>query len=379
MKVSVLQVKRCKPILGLDAFDHAPMRQYFELDPVQGPVQDSQIQGWSKTTAFLEYNEVRAVKPLPHLDWRDRLDSILCQEDSLENTAELWRSPGELNRVAELNCAREPIRRAGQHEPCLQTPCKWLQQHNWHTRGGAVKGNRAGRYRRQRVLRHPRRTPWIPEVTGQRCVGRHCVPEPHFLGRWQDGSWARVRRQHIAPISLGCPCQGCLIDFLDNLGTGWDAGGAALLREARRACLGVYLAWGGAALEDAGGHPRRRADRGLVPGAAVADGASRRGRMFWIASVCFCTVEDSWAKPSRKHALLISFISARLSQRWHSWATMVDIAFPKAMTFVARRANSVAVRSSCITPGLELPLCICLSTLTWCTCRIAMACTAEAA
>ncbi len=38
----------------------------------KSPVQDSQIQDWSKTTAFLGYNEVRAVKPLLHLGWRDR-------------------------------------------------------------------------------------------------------------------------------------------------------------------------------------------------------------------------------------------------------------------------------------------------------------------
>ncbi len=28
------------------------------------------------------------------------------------------------------------------------------------------------------------------------------------------------------------------------------------------------------------------------------DGASRRGRMCWIASVCCCTAENCWAKPS---------------------------------------------------------------------------------
>ncbi len=73
---------------------------------------------------------------------------------------------------------------------------------------------------------------------------------------------------------------------------------------------------------------------------------------------------------SRKHVLSTSFISARLSQRWHSWTTMMDIAFPRdrAVTFVARRAKSVTVRSSCINPGSALPSCIC---------RIAMACRAE--
>ncbi len=58
------------------------------------------------------------------------------------------------------------------------------------------------------------------------------------------------------------------------------------------------------------------------------DAASRRGRMCWIASVCCCTAENCWAKPStvspnsptwemgasRKRALSTSFISAKLSQ-----------------------------------------------------------------
>ncbi len=50
------------------------------------------------------------------------------------------------------------------------------------------------------------------------------------------------------PTSLGCPRQGCFVDFLDDLGPGWDAGGAALLQEARRTGPCVDSAWGGAAL-----------------------------------------------------------------------------------------------------------------------------------
>ncbi len=67
---------------------------------------------------------------------------------------------------------------------------------------------------------------------------------------------------------------------------------------------------------------------------------------------------------SRKRALSTSFISARLSQRW---TTMVDIAFQRdrAVTFVARRVKSVAVRSACINPGSVLPSCTCLSALAW--------------
>ncbi len=49
------------------------------------------------------------------------------------------------------------------------------------------------------------------------------------------------------------------------------------------------------------------------------------------------------------------------------WTTLVDIAFPRdrAVTFVARRAKLVAVRSSCINPGPVLPSCTCLSALAW--------------
>ncbi len=104
------------------------------------------------------------------------------------------------------------------------------------------------------------------------------------------------------------------------------------------------------------------------------------------ASVCCCTAENCWAKPStvspnspalemgasRKHALSTSFISARLSQRWCSWTTTPgpppwSIAFlrDRAVTFVARRARSVAMRSSCINPGSVLPSCTCLSALAW--------------
>ncbi len=76
MNVSILQVDRCKPILGLDAFNNVPARQHLERELVQSPVHDSTIQDWSVTT-FLGYEEVMAVKPQPHFGWRDRLVCIL--------------------------------------------------------------------------------------------------------------------------------------------------------------------------------------------------------------------------------------------------------------------------------------------------------------
>ncbi len=83
----------------------------------------------------------------------------------------------------------------------------------------------------------------------------------------------------------------------------------------------------------------------------------------------------------RNRALSASFMSARHSQRWRSWTTMVDIARPRdrAVTFVARSARSVAVRSSLRTPGSWPPSCRSLSTLASWTCNNAIACRAEAA
>ncbi len=69
--------------------------------------------------------------------------------------------------------------------------------------------------------------------------------------------------------------------------------------------------------------------------------------------------ENCWAKPStaspnrpaweigesKKRCLSDSLISAKVSHRWRSWTTNVDIVWPRAraVTFVARRARSVAV------------------------------------
>ncbi len=62
--------------------------------------------------------------------------------------------------------------------------------------------------------------------------------------------------------------------------------------------LGDDSSRGGAALEDTRGSPRRQADCGLPCGRAVADGASRWGKMCWTASVCFSTAENCWAQLS---------------------------------------------------------------------------------
>ncbi len=287
----------------------------------------------------------------------------------------------------------------------------------------------------------------------------HCraVPEPYSLGYWQNGSWARVRRQgvaHCRPMDLRTRRKRNLL-FLWEGGYRWHLDqrrnrnktkqkillpalhrgkerrcSRRLLRKSKLQHLRVarvraassisWTTWGLAGTRGAplscerldapayvsirpGAERLWRTQEGAHgdgqtkawPRGAAVDGASRRGRMCWIASVCCCTAENCWAKPStvspnsppwemgasRKRALSTSFISARLSQRWRSWTTMVDIAFPRdrAVTFVARRAKSVAVRSSCINPGSVLPSCTCLSALAWWTCRIAMACRAEAA
>ncbi|XDV34052.1 hypothetical protein PO909_004262 [Leuciscus waleckii] len=103
--------------------------------------------------------------------------------------------------------------------------------------------------------------------------------------------------------------------------------------------------------------------------------------MCLIASVCFWAVENFWAKsstaPPKRPAWDMgassrrvrsgSRISARFSQRCLSWTTAVDITKPRerAVTFVARRARSVAARSSSKSAGSVLPSCMSRSILAW--------------
>ncbi len=131
-----------------------------------------------------------------------------------------------------------------------------------------------------------------------------------------------MRSQEHLPPSLGRPSQGCL---LLRLAGAWTGGAPALRPAPRRYFAGGCCAVGG-----------------------VEAAAARQGRMCLIASVCFW---DTGAFKNR--ALSASLMSARHSHRWHSWTTMVDIAQPRdrGVTFVARSARSVAVRSSLRTSG----------------------------
>ncbi len=91
------------------------------------------------------------------------------------------------------------------------------------------------------------------------------------------------------PTSPGCPRQGRFVDFLGDFGPGWDAGGAALLREVQHAGLGIDTAWGGAAVDAA---PRSEKSivqpRGLGTGRSVdlqpdAHGCpGKHGRQLWV-------------------------------------------------------------------------------------------------
>ncbi len=112
---------------------------------------------------------------------------------------------------------------------------------------------------------------------------------------------------------------------------------------------------------------RRRVDRGTAAGGWVEAAAARQGRMCLIASVCFCAAENCWAKFStaspkrpvwdtgafRNRALSASFMSARHSQRWHSWTTMVDIARPNS------RWRSAGGRKSPLSFWRGIPHCYC--------------------
>ncbi len=64
------------------------------------------------------------------------------------------------------------------------------------------------------------------------------------------------------PTSPGCPRQGRFVDFLGDFGPGWDAGGAALLREVQHAGLGIDSAWGVAAVDGRGRFQRNHPGTG---------------------------------------------------------------------------------------------------------------------
>ncbi len=81
MKVHIIQVDRCKPVLGTDAPENEFLHQHLEWQLVKCMVQNSQIQDRSEPTAFLGHNEVSAVKPWPHIGWRDQLYRIFHQKD----------------------------------------------------------------------------------------------------------------------------------------------------------------------------------------------------------------------------------------------------------------------------------------------------------
>ncbi len=147
-------------------------------------------------------------------------------------------------------------------------------------------------------------------------------------------------------------------------------------------------------LKDAGGHPRRRVDWGLAPGAAV-DGASRRGRCAGSprsAAVLPRTAGQSprqcrrtappgrWGRresvPCRRPSSLPGW--ARDGAPGPPWWTSPSRGTVLWLSSLVEWSQS-PVRSSCINPGSVLPSCTCLSALAWWTCRIAMSCRAEAA
>ncbi len=222
-----------------------------------------------------------------------------------------------------------------------------------------------------------------------------------FRGKERRCSPPSLRKSKVQHLWVACD-RGRFNRLPGQLGA-WlgHGGGAALLREARCAGLGVDSAWGGAALEDAGGMPT--ATGRLRPGPGGSSGQCvTPGQDVLDASVCCCKpAENCWAKPSTvsteqpppwKWGRRGSMLCRRRSSL-PGWARdgapgppLLDhhrgpIAFlrDRAVTFVTRRARSVAMRSSCINPGSVLPSCTCLSALAWWTCRIAMACRAEAA
>ncbi len=254
MNVRVLQVDRCKPILGVDAFDNAPARQHLERELVQAQFETR----WSRIGCWPSWP--------------------LDQRRNRTNDSPPGPPPGE---------------------------------------GAALFS-----------------------------------PSPE---------------KEQTPTSPGRPRQGRFVDFLDDLGSGWDAGGR---RSPARGSTRRPRCWFSLGQSSSGGRRRAPTATGrLRPGPGGSGGWCITQDVLDLLGLLLYRREllgkalDGVAGASRKRALSTYFISARLSQRWRSWTTMVDIAFPRdhAVTFVARRVKSVAVRSSCINPGSVLPSCTCFS------------------
>ncbi len=246
---------------------------------------------------------------------------------------------------------------------------------------------------------------------GSECVVRHSPGSMAGQGAWEKasrlwtGPWGPVTEQNKKetkdsppgpppgegvvrspspeeqdPEAPGRPSQGRRLPWRFTGLAGAEAGCAAFLRPAPRCgrCEGCCCCGrAGAEVEAAGGRPRRRADGGAAAGSGLETAADRRGRMWRNASVCFCAAENWWANSStaspnrpaweigesRKRCLSDSLISAKVSHRWRSWTTNVDIVWPRvrAVTFVTLRARSVAVHSSCNTPGSAPHSCNCFN------------------
>ncbi len=101
-----------------------------------------------------------------------------------------------------------------------------------------------------------------------------------------------------APTSPGCLCQGRFIASLDDIGASWNTGGAALLREARRA--GLRFSTG---RSSSGGHRRAPTATSRLGLALRRSGASHRGKMCCLGLLLYCrellgTVLDSVAEQS---------------------------------------------------------------------------------
>ncbi len=309
---------------------------------------------------------------------------------------------------------REPARHAGQREQRLQTVCKRLQRHNRHTCGGAAKGSRVGWYRRRCVLRHPHHCPrtilswllakWVvgeSEEAERRTLSSHGPENPEEK---ENCSFLKKVGKQKQKILLPALHQGkerrCFRRLLRKSkfqhlrvarvraasSTSWTTWGLAGMREVPLSCerldapAKVSIRPGAEQLwrmqEGAHGNGQTeawpRGQQWMVhhAGAGVLD---RLGLLLYRRELLGKPSMVSLNSPawemgaSRKCASSTSLISTRLSQRWRSWTTMVDIAFPRdrAVTFVARRAKSVAVHSSCINFGSVLPSCTCLSALAW--------------
>ncbi len=200
-----------------------------------------------------------------------------------------------------------------------------------------------------------------PRLRVRPSQGRRRTLALHRLGRGGGGP-----RRSLRPAPCCGHCEGCCCGR-----AGAEGGGRRRAPSATSRAEGLQPAVGG--LLDSSGPPGQ--DDETPPSASV------RRRTVGQSPPSLRRIGPAWEiGESRKRCLSDSLISAKVSHRWRSWTTNVDIVWPRARAVdfsspLARVRRCGAVPANHL--GQHHPRAGCFKRLAWWTCRRAMACRAK--